>query len=221
MIALDEACSFFGQGAARSLAPPEPPKAPPGKLTLRTLQDIRESHFADDLEIDFETMRHWSYALVRSRRAGIGHSSPPPVHSCIPPAPWCPQAEAYFANDGVMPPLTTTAAPSTAQRKSSTHDDASVTAPPRLLLPFVVGLPQLARAGNWAALRAAALRSGVRDCAHAFCAVGLPPESVATVLTANRWALRSTLGSANAHKLGSTKLNEWRARRERRARHDG
>ena len=114
-----------------------------------------------------------------------------------------------------MPPLTATNTPAVEPRKS-THQGASSTTPPRLVLPYVVGLPPVGRAGNWATLRAAALRSGVRDCAHAFCAVGLPPGSVATALTVNRWALRSTLGSAAALKLSTTKLSEWRAAREAR-----
>ncbi|KAL1520515.1 hypothetical protein AB1Y20_022093 [Prymnesium parvum] len=58
VIAVDEACSLFGQGRARLIPPPSKPSF----LTMEELAEIQASHFADDLKIDYDTMRLWSRA---------------------------------------------------------------------------------------------------------------------------------------------------------------
>ena len=181
MLAVGPACSFFGQGAARTLRPPEVREA----LTLAELEDIQVAHFADDVPIDFERMRFWSRQ----------------------------QASDYFANDGaLLPAPTPLAAPQPAEADAGAGTDAL-----KLVLPFMIGLPARGqRVGNWAALRGAASRAGVADGAHGFCAVGLPPSSVACVLTASRAALRPALGSASPVRLGTAKLGEWRSECEAR-----
>ena len=68
------------------------------------------------------------------------------------------------------------------------------------LLPYMVGLPPPAASTSapatmsWRRLHAVAVSSGVVDCTHGYAAAGLPPGTVATVLTGRSCKMRvSTL----------------------------
>lgn len=85
------------------------------------------------------------------------------------------------------------------------------------LLPFAVSLGDglATDKSTWRPLRRAIHRFGLRDNAHGYSAVGLPPGSVVFALSAQRFALRSVLGSAAPLKVSRVEVDQDERRREK------
>ena len=196
VLAVGRACSLLSHAGRRRYRADDALDAdgPVATLTLAELEEIREVAMADDIPIQLGKMCTWSRS----------------------------QAVAYFENNGVLPASFNSRPPATAEteirRAPSEALRASGGERAGLFLPYLIGCTPAARSpadcDGFRRLRAATVRAKLDECKHGFSAIGLPAGAVLTVLTANRYAVRSVLGSAQPHKFALKRLQEVATRRD-------
>ena len=166
------------------------------RIGYNELVSIREEALADDLEINYAKMCHWTIE----------------------------QARYYFENNGVMPAKWAEGAKADGSKSEdggATVAAADATGASGLRLPYLISSKPSksckSDADGWRGLRASTLRSGLTDDSkHGYLGIGLPGSCVLSILTNQKFVVRSVLGSSSPNKVSLRKCIEEHGRREER-----